>query len=78
MIINRTMMTRTGPSRRAGAIALRHTRVWAVNVPCRRSLSPRIRTYPRRITIADPVPGIAQPKLADTSAFLTWRQRPSL
>jgi hypothetical protein len=39
--------------------------------------SPRIRTYPRRITIADPVPGIAQPRLADTSAFLTWRQPPS-
>ena len=39
---------------------------------------PRIRTYPRRITIADPVPGIAQPRLADTSAFLTWRQPPSL
>jgi hypothetical protein len=35
------------------------------------------RTYPRRITIADPVPGIAQPRLADTSAFLTWRQPPS-
>ena len=34
-------------------------------------------TYPRRITIADPVPGIAQPRLADTSAFLTWRQPPS-
>jgi hypothetical protein len=33
--------------------------------------------YPRRITIADPVPGIAQPRLADTSAFLTWRQPPS-
>ena len=31
--------------------------------------------YPRRITIADPVPGIAQPRLADTSAFLTWRLR---
>jgi hypothetical protein len=33
--------------------------------------------YPRRITIADPVPGIAQPRLADTSAFFTWRQPPS-
>jgi hypothetical protein len=33
--------------------------------------------YPLRITIADPVPGIAQPRLADTSAFLTWRQPPS-
>jgi hypothetical protein len=30
-----------------------------------------MRTYPRRITIADPVPGIAQPRLADSSAFLT-------
>ena len=37
----------------------------------------RLRTYPRRITIADPVPGIAQPRLAETSAFLTWRQPPS-
>ena len=33
--------------------------------------------YPRRITIADPVPGIAQPRLAETSAFFTWRQPPS-
>jgi hypothetical protein len=64
-------MTRTGPPQRACAIALRHTPAWAVNVPCRRSLSPRMRTYPRRITIADPVPGIAQPRLADSSAFLT-------
>jgi len=28
--------------------------------------------YPLRITMADPVPGIAQPRLADTSAFFTW------
>jgi hypothetical protein len=27
--------------------------------------------YPLRITMADPVPGIAQPRLADTSAFFT-------
>ena len=27
--------------------------------------------YPFRITMADPVPGIAHPKLADTSAFFT-------
>jgi len=33
--------------------------------------------YPRRITIADPVPGMAQPRLADSSAFLTCRQPPS-
>jgi hypothetical protein len=70
------MMTRTGPPCRARH-RLAHTPAWAVNVPCRRNLSPRIRTYPRRITIADPVPGIAQPRLADTSAFLTWRQPPS-
>jgi hypothetical protein len=39
--------------------------------------SQALRTYPRRITIADPVPGIAQPRLADTSAFLTCRHPPS-
>ena len=55
----------------------RGTQGIAVNVPCRQHLSPCIRTYPRRITIADPVPGIAQPRLADTSAFFTWRQPPS-
>ncbi len=70
-------MTRTGPLCRAGAIGFRHTRHWPSTVRTDESLSPRIRTYPRRITIADPVPGIAQPRLADTSAFLTWRQPPS-
>ena len=33
---------------------------------------------PRRMTIADPVAGLAQPRLALTSTFLTWRQPPSL
>jgi hypothetical protein len=55
----------------AKAIAFAAGRAWAADAPSRRSLSARIRTYPRRITIADPVPGIAQPRLADTSAFFT-------
>ena len=29
------------------------------------------------MTMAEPVPGLAQPRLADTSQFLTWRQPPS-
>ena len=33
---------------------------------------------PRRMTIAEPVPGIAQPRLALTSTFFTWRQPPGL
>jgi hypothetical protein len=65
----------TNTAARAKGVAAR--RALADNVQCRRSLSPRITTYPRRITIADPVPGIAQPRLADSSAFLTWRQPPS-
>src|SRR5262249_37372708 len=32
---------------------------------------------PRRMTMAEPVPGMAQPRLAETSALRTWRQPPS-
>jgi hypothetical protein len=33
--------------------------------------------YPRRMTMAEPVPGLAQPRLAESSAFRTCRQPPS-
>jgi hypothetical protein len=35
------------------------------------------RAQPRRITIDEAVDGLAQPRLALTSTFLTWRQPPS-
>ena len=70
-------MTRTGPNRRVGQL-----RCGTHGVGRQRSVQTKPpashqNPYPRRITIADPVPGIAQPRLADTSAFLTWRHPPS-
>ena len=48
------------------------------------TLDPRLRggdetgpSQPRRMTIAEAVDGLAQPRLALTSTFLTWRQPPS-
>ena len=48
------------------------------------ALDPRLRggdetgsCQPRRMTIDDAVDGFAQPRLALTSTFLTWRQPPS-
>ena len=38
---------------------------------------PSVPRQPRRMTMAEPVPGIAQPRLAVTSTSLTWRQPPS-
>ena len=41
------------------------------------SCSPFAAAQPRRMTIDEAVDGLAQPRLAVTSTFLTWRQPPS-
>src|SRR6516164_2013551 len=48
-----------------------------VRVSARRGADSFTGSQPRRMTIDDAVEGLAQPRLALTSTFLTWRQPPS-